>query len=252
MYQLYVTAGFRKIRLSRSGDRHTKKAEESLNPTSISEVREGQESQFQQLHSHVWNPNYHSLLRDSLDSILGQNSIKLIGIGDSVFGGQKTRDVINDLHLEYPNTHLFPVRSIIGTNILFESILFLCSIHYLEHVVLANEEICKETDSNEKATKEKRGDSLSDPGFRRSYVSPSPAGRTPRVPFTQPRRRDWERADSGSGGFRKLHFGNGGDVKRDPAGIDNVEASLSGGEMTEIPSKGVRLRLLILDHRFMD
>ncbi|KAI3780708.1 hypothetical protein L2E82_10696 [Cichorium intybus] len=95
----------------------------------------------------------------------------------------------------------------------------------------------KETDSNEKATKVKRGDSLSDPGFRRSYVSPSPAGGTPRVPFTQPRRRDWERADSGGGCFRKLHFGNGGDVKREPAGIDNVETNLPGGEMTEIPSK---------------
>ncbi|KAI3700565.1 hypothetical protein L2E82_45199 [Cichorium intybus] len=52
---------------------------------SLRKIREGLESQFQQLDSHVWNPNYHSLLRDSLDSILGQNSIELIRIGDYVF-----------------------------------------------------------------------------------------------------------------------------------------------------------------------
>ncbi|KAL4573092.1 hypothetical protein LXL04_019885 [Taraxacum kok-saghyz] len=92
----------------------------------------------------------------------------------------------------------------------------------------------KETDSNEKATKAKRTDSVSDPGFRRSYASPSPGGGTPRVPFTQPRRRDWERADSGGGCFRKLHFEKAGEVKTEPLKLPS-----RGVGMTEIQSKDV-------------
>ncbi|CAH1434653.1 unnamed protein product [Lactuca virosa] len=87
----------------------------------------------------------------------------------------------------------------------------------------------KDSDSNEKATtRGKRSNSVSDPGFRRAYASPSPICGTPRVPFTQPRRRDWERADSG-GCFRKLHFEKDGEDKIEPGNV--------GGEMTEIPSK---------------
>ncbi|KAL7589684.1 hypothetical protein Lser_V15G40455 [Lactuca serriola] len=89
----------------------------------------------------------------------------------------------------------------------------------------------KESDSNEKATtKGRRSNSVSDPGFRRAYASPSPICGTPRVPFTQPRRRDWERSDSG-GCFRKLHFETSGEVEREPSKV--------GDEMTEIPSKVV-------------
>lgn len=96
----------------------------------------------------------------------------------------------------------------------------------------------KETDSIDKEPKWKRSDS--DSGFRKPYVSPSPVNGTPRVPLTQPRRRDWERADSAGGCFRKLHFEKAEEVtKRELSGNCNVEAKLSspGSEISKVSSR---------------
>ncbi|KAJ9550176.1 hypothetical protein OSB04_014221 [Centaurea solstitialis] len=107
----------------------------------------------------------------------------------------------------------------------------------------------KETDSIDKLAK-KGTDSVdklakkgyrSDPdsGFRKSsFGSPSPICGTPRVPFTQPRRREWERPDSGGGCFRRLHFGQAAEiVKRKPLEDCSLEAKLPspGREMSVIP-----------------
>ncbi|KAL8228503.1 hypothetical protein R6Q57_016087 [Mikania cordata] len=81
----------------------------------------------------------------------------------------------------------------------------------------------KETNTIDKLPK--RSDS--DPGYKRSHVSPSPVNGMPQVPFTQPRRREWERADTAGGCLRKLHF-------QKPAEV-NLEPSGKCGEMSVIP-----------------
>ncbi|PWA74736.1 tetratricopeptide repeat (TPR)-like superfamily protein [Artemisia annua] len=87
----------------------------------------------------------------------------------------------------------------------------------------------KETDCIENETKGKRSDS--DLGFRRPFVSPSPVNGTPRVPYTQPRRRDMERVDSTGGCYRKLHFEKAAEVKRVPT----VNLADRGSEISVTP-----------------
>ncbi|KVI04239.1 Tetratricopeptide-like helical [Cynara cardunculus var. scolymus] len=97
----------------------------------------------------------------------------------------------------------------------------------------------KETDSVDKLAK-KGNHNDPDPGFRKSYASPSPVCGTPRAPFTQPRRREWERQDSGGGCFRRLHFGQAAEViQRKPSGNCSLEVKLpsTGREMSIIPSQ---------------
>ncbi|KAI3745009.1 hypothetical protein L1987_58109 [Smallanthus sonchifolius] len=73
----------------------------------------------------------------------------------------------------------------------------------------------KETDTFDRMSKQR---SDSDPGYKRSNVSPSPVNGTPRVPFTQPRRREWERVDTGRGCLRKLLFEKPAEVKMEQSG----------------------------------
>ncbi|KAK1418168.1 hypothetical protein QVD17_27307 [Tagetes erecta] len=87
----------------------------------------------------------------------------------------------------------------------------------------------KETDSADRFSKQR---SDSDPGYKRSTVSPSPVDGTPRVPFTQPRRREWERGDMGGGCLRKLHFEKPAEVK--------IEQSGKCSEVSVIPSSEER------------
>ncbi|KAK9075504.1 hypothetical protein SSX86_003828 [Deinandra increscens subsp. villosa] len=73
----------------------------------------------------------------------------------------------------------------------------------------------KETDTIDELSKQR---SDSDPGYKRSYISPSHMNGTPRVLFTQPRRREWEKVDTGGGCLRKLHFEKPAQVMIEPSG----------------------------------
>ncbi|GJX10314.1 pollenless 3-like protein [Tanacetum coccineum] len=87
----------------------------------------------------------------------------------------------------------------------------------------------KEPDCIENETKGKRSDS--DLGFRRPFVSPSPTNGTPRVPYTQPRKRDLGIVDSAGGCYRKLHFEKAAEVKRVPT----VDLADKGSEISVTP-----------------
>ncbi|KAJ0434163.1 putative tetratricopeptide-like helical domain superfamily, acetyltransferase A, auxiliary subunit [Helianthus annuus] len=73
----------------------------------------------------------------------------------------------------------------------------------------------KETDTFDTSSKQRCD---SDPGYKKSTVSPSPVNGTPRVPFTQPRRREWERMDTGVGCLKKLSFDKPAEGKMEPPG----------------------------------
>ncbi|XP_071697718.1 protein POLLENLESS 3-like [Rutidosis leptorrhynchoides] len=93
----------------------------------------------------------------------------------------------------------------------------------------------KETDSAEISTKGKRSDS--DPGFKRPYASPCTVSGTPQVPFTQPRRRDWVRPESGAGCLRKLHFEKAAEIKSEIPVMPLMEPQSQSKVVTDAGNK---------------